>query len=354
MRSLLTRVALFVALLLPAPVFAQASLTGTVHDASGARAAGRHGRSLEPGADREDQHGRDRRQRPVPHHRPAARHLLADVHAAGLQHRQARQHRADRHADRSPFRSRCASAALEETDHRDRRVAGRRRADRRAARSSCNSRGHRRRCRRRAPRERCSTPRPASVVDTNGLALSPTMTFFNAHSSTINSTSVAGEGRMTVNGFTVAAARSGGVSSYVYDTPNAEEVTVVVGGGLGESDIGGPVMNIIPRSGGNMFSGSAFLNIAGEWSRGNNLTDELKALNPNLQAEPGHHPRLRRQRIVRRPDQARPPLVLRQLPRRSTRRRRWKASAPTPTPATRRDGTGSARRSTRASCRTVR
>ena len=66
------------------------------------------------------------------------------------------------------------------------------------------------------------------------------MTFFNARSSTINSTSVAGEGRMTVNGFTVAAARSGGVSSYVYDTPNAEEAAVVVGGGLGESDIGGP------------------------------------------------------------------------------------------------------------------
>ena len=81
------------------------------------------------------------------------------------------------------------------------------------------------------------------------------MTFFNAHSSTINSTSVAGEGRMAVNGLTVAAARSGGVSSYVYDTPNAEEVAVVVGGGLGESDIGGPVMNIVPRSGGNTFAG---------------------------------------------------------------------------------------------------
>ena len=68
---------------------------------------------------------------------------------------------------------------------------------------------------------------PGLVVDTNGVALSPTMTFFNAHSSTINSGSVAGEGRMTINGFTVAAARSGGVSSYVYDTPNAEEVGVV-------------------------------------------------------------------------------------------------------------------------------
>src|SRR6478752_535977 len=41
---------------------------------------------------------------------------------------------------------------------------------------------------------------PGLIVDTNGPALSPTMTFFNAHSAGVNSASVAGEGRMTVNG----------------------------------------------------------------------------------------------------------------------------------------------------------
>lgn len=128
---------------------------------------------------------------------------------------------------------------------------------------------------------------PGLSVDTNGPALSPTMTFFNANSSTINSTSVAGEGRMTVNGFTVAAARSGGVSSYVYDTPNAEEVGIVVGGGLGESDIGGPVMNLVPKSGGNTFAGTVFFNNAGDWSRGDNLTADLQARNPNLTQTPG-------------------------------------------------------------------
>src|SRR6266536_2238845 len=65
---------------------------------------------------------------------------------------------------------------------------------------------------------------PGLFVDTNGPALSPTMTFFNARSSTTNSTSVAGEGRMTINGMTVGAARSGGVSSYIYDTVNSQEV----------------------------------------------------------------------------------------------------------------------------------
>src|SRR5438067_3729890 len=120
--------------------------------------------------------------------------------------------------------------------------------------------------------------RPGLTVDTNGPALSPTMTFFNAHSSTANSTGVAGEGRMTVNGMTIAAARSGGVSSYVYDTPNSEEIAVTVGGGLGESDIGGPVMNLVPKSGGNTFGGTAFFNEAGNWSRGHNLTDDLRAI----------------------------------------------------------------------------
>ena len=124
-------------------------------------------------------------------------------------------------------------------------------------------------------------------VDTNGPALSPTMTFFNAHSSASNSNFVAGEGRMSVNGMTIAAARSGGVSSYVYDTPNSQEVAITVGGGLGESDIGGPVMNLVPRSGGNSFAGVGFYNGAGAWSRGNNLTPELQAANPNLTQTPG-------------------------------------------------------------------
>src|SRR5205823_638165 len=128
---------------------------------------------------------------------------------------------------------------------------------------------------------------PGLTVDTNGPALSPTMTFFNAHSSTANATSVAGEGRMTVNGMTIAAARSGGVSSYIYDTVNAQEATVTVGGGLGENDIGGPAMNLIPRSGGNSFAGSAFLNGTGNGWRSNNLTPELQAQNPALTQPPG-------------------------------------------------------------------
>src|SRR5215203_681205 len=128
---------------------------------------------------------------------------------------------------------------------------------------------------------------PGINVSDAGTALSPTMTSFNARSSTINSGSVAGEGRYMVNGFPLTAARSGGFTSFVYDTVNADEVSVTVGGGLGESDIGGPLMNIVPRSGGNAFSGSGFLNTAGEWSSADNLTDDIKALNPNIQQSAG-------------------------------------------------------------------
>ena len=80
---------------------------------------------------------------------------------------------------------------------------------------------------------------------------------------------------MTINGMTVAAAfNGGGVSSLVYDTTNVDEVSVLVSGGLGESEIGGPAMNIVPRSGGNLFKGQAFFNTAGKWSNGDNVSGD--------------------------------------------------------------------------------
>jgi hypothetical protein len=114
---------------------------------------------------------------------------------------------------------------------------------------------------------------PGLTVDNNGLAATPTMTFFSARGGQTN------EGRMTVNGMTVAAAfNGGGVSSYILDSVNVDEVSVVVSGGLGETDIGGPVMNLVPRGGGNAYRGQAFINNAGDWSRGSNLDDRLRSV----------------------------------------------------------------------------
>jgi hypothetical protein len=85
------------------------------------------------------------------------------------------------------------------------------------------------------------------------------------------------EGTVQVDGMNVGSAfGGGGVSSFAYDFVNAQEVQVTVAGGMGEVDRGGPAFNIIPKSGGNTFSGSAFGSTAGKWSQGNNLDDELR------------------------------------------------------------------------------
>jgi hypothetical protein len=114
---------------------------------------------------------------------------------------------------------------------------------------------------------------PGLTVDDNGLAATPTMTFFSAHGGPSN------EGRMMINGMPVAAAMNGaGVSTLAYDTSNVEEMSVLVSGGLGESETGGPAMNLVPRSGGNAFSGQAFYNTAGDWSRGDNIDAALRGI----------------------------------------------------------------------------
>jgi hypothetical protein len=100
-----------------------------------------------------------------------------------------------------------------------------------------------------------------------------TINRFTAHGGRQN------EGRITVNGLILSEPGAGaGVSSLAYDVSNVDEVQVLVSGGLGEAEAGGPIMNLVPKSGGNMFSGSAFYSGAGEWSRSNNVDDELRSI----------------------------------------------------------------------------
>jgi hypothetical protein len=87
------------------------------------------------------------------------------------------------------------------------------------------------------------------------------------------------EGRISVNGLLVTEPGAGaGVSSLAYDVANVDEIQVLVSGGLGEAETGGPPMNLVPRSGGNQFAGSAFYSGAGEWSRSNNVDDALRSI----------------------------------------------------------------------------
>jgi len=101
----------------------------------------------------------------------------------------------------------------------------------------------------------------------------PAMTFFSAHGG------ASGEGRVMTNGLTVAAPfGGGGVSDVTYDIANAEEMQVLVSGGLGEADTGGPSINIVPKSGGNQFRGSGFYSTSGDWAMSNNVDDALRSV----------------------------------------------------------------------------
>jgi hypothetical protein len=85
------------------------------------------------------------------------------------------------------------------------------------------------------------------------------------------------EGLLAVDGFSTAAAHNGaGVSYYVPDIGNAEEVTVLTSGALGEADRGSPIMNVIPRQGGNRFQGSFFATGANDSLQTSNFSDELR------------------------------------------------------------------------------
>src|SRR5688572_25254518 len=114
-----------------------------------------------------------------------------------------------------------------------------------------------------------------SGIQANGTqngGINPTMVFFTSRGGRSN------EGTIQIDGMNVGSAfNGGGVAGYGYDTTNAQEVQLTVAGGLGEADRGGPQFNIVPKTGGNTFSGTYFGSLAGEWSQGNNVDDTLKS-----------------------------------------------------------------------------
>jgi hypothetical protein len=84
-----------------------------------------------------------------------------------------------------------------------------------------------------------------------------------------------GEGRLQVDGVGVGG-NTAGSSYYVADISNAQEISITTSGGMGEAEVGGPIMNVVPRTGGNTVRGSMFANWANEDTQGDNLTEELR------------------------------------------------------------------------------
>ena len=86
------------------------------------------------------------------------------------------------------------------------------------------------------------------------------------------------EGTIQIDGMNVGSAfNGGGVAGFGYPIGESSEVQVTIAGGLGETDRGGPAFNLVPKTGGNKFSGTGFLSEAGKWSQGDNLNDTLRS-----------------------------------------------------------------------------
>ena len=85
------------------------------------------------------------------------------------------------------------------------------------------------------------------------------------------------EGRLQVDGLAVGAPLSGGgVSGYIPDIGNSAEVTFTTSGGLGEAEVGGPTMNIVPKTGGNTVRGTIYAAGVSGGMVGSNYTDDLR------------------------------------------------------------------------------
>jgi len=78
------------------------------------------------------------------------------------------------------------------------------------------------------------------------------------------------EGQVLVDGMN-GGYQGMGVSGYVPEVGNSQEVVVTLSGGLGEATTGGPQMNIVTKQGGNSFAGSFFISGTGDALQGSNI-----------------------------------------------------------------------------------
>src|SRR5262249_5951632 len=94
---------------------------------------------------------------------------------------------------------------------------------------------------------------PGVVTPTNNVVTGTSTTGFPIHGGRSN------EGRLSLDGLTVGGPSVGNsATSYVVDAGAAEEVTFAGAGGSGETETGGLVMNIVPKTGGNARRWSGF------------------------------------------------------------------------------------------------
>ena len=113
---------------------------------------------------------------------------------------------------------------------------------------------------------------PGIATTSNDVVTGTATTSFPVHGGRTN------EGRLTLDGLNIGSPPSGNsATSYVVDPGMSEEVTFRTATALGETETGGLVMNIVPRSGGNTMRGSVFVSATGAALQSDNLTPALRA-----------------------------------------------------------------------------
>src|SRR5262245_42814005 len=113
------------------------------------------------------------------------------------------------------------------------------------------------------------------IVGTSGdVQATPCSCTFSAHGAMMAGRAN-GEGRIMLDGLQISLPQ-GGLTNYVPNTRNGEDTSFTVAGSLGEVETGGPVISIVPRPGGNTFSGNGFASGVPSWLRGSNFTPELQ------------------------------------------------------------------------------
>ena len=113
-----------------------------------------------------------------------------------------------------------------------------------------------------------------SMIQSGGgnpnVQLSPGMIVFGGRGGRGN------EGQSQLDGLgTGAAINGGGVSGYG-QLENAQEVVMTTAGGLGEAEVGGPVVNMIPKTGGNTFQNHFYGSGMSGWMQSNNYGQILE------------------------------------------------------------------------------
>ena len=112
---------------------------------------------------------------------------------------------------------------------------------------------------------------PGVVTNTNDVPTGATTTQFPIHGGRNN------EGRLMIDGLNIGTPVGGNQPpGYIADIGNAQEITFTTSGGLGESETAGVVMNVVPRTGGNRISGAVFFSGTGEGLQSSNYTEELR------------------------------------------------------------------------------